>query len=175
MGVSSPSPNPEAARRPNRRIILVLLALLALAFLYYLVRMLTYNPNYVEAVYDANRVVLKSGEGVVLIGVDCPPVQEKSVGEPAAELTSKWVLHRYIRIEKDKEPKDAAGWILGYVFVKKDGQEVFVNEDLLRHGFARVKLAYPNLKYRSKLEAAESEAKSKKIGLWSPDYRPQGS
>jgi micrococcal nuclease len=175
MSVSRPSLNPETSRRSNRWIILILLAAVVLGFALLVYRIMTYDPNYVVAVYDANRVVLKSGEGVFLIGVDCPPVQEKQVGEPASELTKKWLLNRHIRLEKDEEPKDRDGWILGYVFVHEDGQDVFVNEELLRHGFARVKLAYPNLKYRNRLEAAESEAKSKNIGLWSPDYKPPGS
>ena len=175
MSAAIPSPNPQAGRRSNRRLILVLVAVVVLGFLYFLVAMLTYNPNYAKAVTDANRILLKSGDGVFLIGIDCPPLGEKPVGGPAAELTKKWVLDRYIRIETDVEPKDPAGWILGYVFVTNDGQEVFVNEELLRHGLARLRLAFPNLKYRQRLEAAESEARSKKIGLWSPDYKSPGS
>jgi micrococcal nuclease len=73
------------------------------------------------------------------------------------------------------ETIDPSGWIRGYVFAPSDGQEVFLNEELLRKGLARLKLMFPNLKYRDRLQAAEAEAKSRKVGLWSPDYKPPGS
>jgi micrococcal nuclease len=175
MSVSSPNPNPEASHRSNRRLLLILLAVVVIGFSYGIVCMITYNPYYAVKVFDADRIMLKGGDGILLIGVECPPVEDKQIGEAGTRFTEKQVLHRYLRVETDVESSDPTGWIRGYVFVKNDGQEVFLNEELLRQGFARLKLVFPNLKYRDRLEAAEAEAKSKKIGLWSPDYKPPGS
>ncbi|KPJ56481.1 MAG: hypothetical protein AMS16_02335 [Planctomycetes bacterium DG_58] len=134
-----------------------------------------YNPNYVEKVDDANRIILKSGEGVNLIGVSVLPWEIPGLGQDAHNFVKGLILKRYVRIETGKKEKDAAGWTLGYVFVEKDGKEIFINEELLRRGLARLKLAFPNLKYRKRLEAAEAEAKKKKVGFWHPDYNPPGN
>jgi len=174
MSVSSASPGPASDARSNRRLLLIVLAIVVVGLFYGVFSMVTYNPNYVTRVDHADRITLKSGDGVVLLGVDCPPVQETQVGKAAAEFTRSLVLHHTIRIDTDKEPRDQAAWIQGYVFVQKDGQEVFLNEELLRHGFGRAKPVYPNVKYRDRLEAAASEARSQKIGIWSPTYKPPG-
>jgi endonuclease YncB( thermonuclease family) len=175
MSVSGTGPHPASTQARNRWLLLFLVAVVVVGFIYGIVRMATYDPYYVVWVYDADRLKLKSNDGVVLIGVECPPSQDKQIGEAGCLFTKKLLMDRYIRVETDVDQKDPSGWIRGYVFVKNNGQELFLNEELLRLGFARLKLVFPNLKYRVRLEAAEAEAKSKKIGLWSPDYKPPGS
>jgi endonuclease YncB( thermonuclease family) len=174
MSVSSASPHPASNARSNRRLFLIVFAVVVVGLSYGVLCMFMYNPNYVTKVYDADRIMLKSGDGVVLTGIECPPVQDTQVGEPGTRFTEKRLLNRYIRIESDVEPMEPTGWIRGYVFFKNDGQEVFLNEELLRNGFGRAKPVFPNVKYRDRLEAAESEARSRKIGVWSPDYKPPG-
>lgn len=166
--------DPEAIRKKNRRMLLVLSVIVVVFLAVGVYKMAHYNPNYVEDVDDANRILLKSG-GVSLIGVDVLPWEIPGLGQDAHNFVKSLVLKRYIRIETDKREKDAAGWTLGYIFVEKDGQEIFINEELLRRGLAWLKLAFPNLKYRKRLEAAEAEARKEKIGLWHPDYKPPGN
>lgn len=177
MTTSRPTPGSEAARRKNRRLMLVMALVVVVGLGYFAWTLCFYDPNYQKAVmvYDANQITLKSGRGVELIGVDPPPVQDRQVGAKAAALTTEWVLHRKIRIETDKRVKNPAGWILGYVFCKKDGREIFLNEELVRRGYARAVPEAPNLKYRQRLATAEAEAKAKKLGIWSDDYRLSGS
>ena len=181
MTASEPSTaghTPDAGRRRafgRGRSFLIVVALLILGLAFGIYRMLTYNPNYVTVVYDANRLTLKSGEDVVLIGVYCEPGAEKRLGGPAAEFTKECVLDRYIRVERGEKPVTVSGEILGYVFVEKDGKEIFLNEELLRHGFGKLALAFPNLKYRKRLEAAEAEAKRNKVGFWREDDNLTGN
>ena len=181
MTASEPSPGANIPDTGRRKVLgcglpsLVVVALVVLGLAYGIYRMVTYNPNYVTVVYDANRLTLKSGDDVVLIGVYCEPGAEKFMGAPAADFTRECVLDHYIRIEKGENPVTVSGEILGYVFVKKDGKEIFLNEELLRHGYGKLALAFPNLKYRKRLEAAETEAKRNKVGFWREDDRPPGS
>lgn len=171
MSTSQTTHSPEAARRKSSRMVLILVAAVLVGFAYGVFRMATYDPNYVIEVPHSASLKLKSG-GVRLIGVVPPPVHDRLVGRPAQQFVEACVLRRHIQLEEGRKPEGAAGWILGYVFVEKDGKRMFLNEELLRRGFARLKLVYPNLKYRKQLEAAEAEAKAKKIGVWRPGYKP---
>ena len=174
MSESEPSPEVPPAKSANRRRVLVLLAVIAGFAIYIAWSIGTYDPYYVAAVVHPNLLYLKSDEGVELISVDCPPVQDVKVGKPATDFVIGNVLHRRIRIESGEQPKNEAGRTLGYVFYKDaSGKERFLNEDLLRRGYGRLKLAFPNLKYRKELEAAEAEANEKQLGIWAPDY-PDG-
>ena len=173
MTGSSPAATHERpGRARHRRFLLVVWAIIVVGLIVGVYKMATYDPNYVTDVNDANRLHLKSG-GVFVVGVEVLPFEVGGLGAEAAEFTKKLVLGRRIRIETDPErPKDAGGWTLGYVFVEKDGREVFLNEELLLHGYGVHKPVFPNLSYRDRLEAAQTEAKRKKIGRWHPDFKP---
>jgi micrococcal nuclease len=43
---------------------------------------------------------------------------------------------------------------------------VFVNEELVRQGYARVSTYPPNAKYQERFMKAEREAREKEQGLW---------
>ncbi|KPK97501.1 MAG: hypothetical protein AMK75_07520, partial [Planctomycetes bacterium SM23_65] len=139
---TAPQHDPEAIRRKNRRLVLILSVIVVVGLTIGVYKMAHYNPNYVEKVDDANRIILKSGEGVNLIGVAVLPWEIPGLGQDAHKFVKNLIFERYIRIETDKKEKDAAGWTLGYVFVEKDGKEIFINEELLRRGLARLKLAF---------------------------------
>lgn len=175
MADSELAPGSEAARRKNRRMVLILAVFVSLGLGYGTYRMWTYNPNYVVHVDHADRILLKSDTGLRLIGIEVNPVQDKQVGEPAAKFVAECILGKYIRIERDVRKEDRGGWILAYVFVQSEGREIFLNLELLRRGLAKHLPAAPNLKYRKEFEAAEAEAKGKQLGFWSPDYTPLGS
>ena len=172
--MSDAKSTPDAPPAKKHRVILILLLVILVGFLWLVYKVRTWNPNYVTKIVQADWIILKSEEGVHLIGVSCPPVEGGGLGQQAFDFTKSCVLNRYIRIEKGEQPKDEAGWVLGYVFVPVDGKEMFLNEELLRRGYGKVSPVYPNLKYRKVFEAAEAEAKSKKLGVWSPSYKPPG-
>ena len=84
----------------------------------------------------------------------------------ATELNAILVDGREIRLEYDEERTDRYGRTLAYVYVKVWDVEVFVNEYLIKVGYAKVATYPPNVKYRDRFIRAEKVAKDKKLGLW---------
>ena len=49
------------------------------------------------------------------------------------------------------------------------GGEIFVNEDMIRNGYAQVMTVPPDVKYASLFVEAQREAREAKRGLWGED------
>ncbi len=164
---------PDTSSRRTRRRVLILLGVVAVGAALIAYRVFSWDPNYVINVIDANKLILNGDEGALVCCVDSPPYMETVVGAPAVAFTRQCILRKHIRLELAEKPKDETTWTLGYIFYKDaSGEERFLNEELLRRGYGRLVLAFPNLKYRKVLEAAEAEAKAKKLGVWAPGYVP---
>ncbi|MCJ7740175.1 thermonuclease family protein, partial [Candidatus Microgenomates bacterium] len=67
-----------------------------------------------------------------------------------------------IEMEKDKEDTDKYGRSLRYIYL----DDIFINDFLLRQGYARVMTIPPDIKYSQEFQEAEKEAKDGKRGLW---------
>jgi len=70
------------------------------------------------------------------------------------------------QIEYDVQKKDQYGRVLSYVYVKKDGEWINVNAELLREGYARVFTNPPNVKYSDYLLELERKARENCKGRW---------
>ena len=103
---------------------------------------------------------------VRLIGIDSPERNEDLYRE-ASDYLRELLRGRRVRIEQDEEQLDRYGRILGYVYVERDGEELFVNEEMVRRGYAEAKDYPPNTEYSVILDAAEQEAKDNNRGMWS--------
>jgi endonuclease YncB( thermonuclease family) len=133
----------------------------------------------VTKVIDGDTVEINTGERLRYIGIDTPETHRKTAlgwtnvtepfGKEAERLNAELVLGKAVRIEEDVTKRDKYQRRLGYCFVAKDGQEVFVAEELLRRGVAYLYTFPPNVKYVDRLVRAWSEAKEKRAGLWSVD------
>ncbi len=63
--------------------------------------------------------------------------------------------------------QDKYGRLLRLIFLPlDDGTILFVNDYLVREGFAKVMTYPPDIKYNEKFREAEAEAKAEKRGLW---------
>jgi hypothetical protein len=162
---------PMPARSPfNRRVVLILTGVIVVGLAYGFFRVWSWDPNVVVKIDQANRLILQGDQGLLLVGLVCQPSDRGGVGKEAAEFVAERVLNQKVRIETDpEEPKDVANWILGYVYYTEDGQAFLLNEELLRRGYARLEMAYPHVRLRSQFEAAQAEAKSKKLGIWAAE------
>ncbi|MFD2371952.1 thermonuclease family protein [Brevibacillus sp. GCM10020057] len=122
----------------------------------------------VERVVDGDTVELSTGEKVRLIGVDTPetvkpntPVQP--YGKEASDYSKKLLTGQRVKLKFDVEPYDKYKRLLAYMYLP-DG--TFVNEKLVREGYARIMTIPPNVAHADLFLAAEREAREQNRGLW---------
>ena len=120
-------------------------------------------------VIDGDTIVVRiAGEEKTIryIGIDTPePYRD---GEPAcfsleASLKNKELVQgKAVRLESDRGDTDKYHRLLRYVYV----DDVFVNAELVRGGYARKLTIKPNTKYNDQFSDLESKANEQGIGLW---------
>lgn len=130
----------------------------------------------VTRVIDGDTIIANvSGreQTVRYIGINAPETvsPKKGVecfGRQASDENKKLVTEKRVWLEKDAEDSDKYGRLLRYVYLKIDGDNLlFVNDYLLRQGFAKIYTFPPNTKYLSRFEQAQVAAKAQNLGLWS--------
>ncbi|MBI2007539.1 MAG: thermonuclease family protein [Candidatus Blackburnbacteria bacterium] len=124
----------------------------------------------VSRVIDGDTIELAGGTRVRYIGIDTPEPGQCFSGE-ATEENKKLVEDKKARLETDVQKFDKYGRTLAYVFVGN----LFVNEELVRRGFAKVYTYPPDVKYTEKFVAAQKEARENKLGLWAEGICLPGS
>lgn len=130
--------------------------------------------SFVGRVVDGDTVELKTGEKVRYIGIDTPETAHPTkgvecYGKIASEKNAELVAGKEVRLEKDVSETDRYGRLLRYVHVieeSTDSAEIFVNEYLVREGFAKASSYPPDIKYQDLFREAEAEARVLQKGLW---------
>lgn len=122
-------------------------------------------------VIDGDTIVLSTGETLRYIGIDAPEIsKEECFSDESTQSNRELVLGKEVRLEKDISEKDRYGRILRYVYVRKinnkNEDEIFVNEYLVRQGFAVASTYPPDVKYQDLFIEAEKDARENKKGLW---------
>lgn len=98
------------------------------------------------------------------LGIDAPPNSpDDPWGVVAYETNSRLTNLKVVRLVRDETDFDDDGYLLRYVYV---GNQL-VNAELVAQGVARVNLVEPDTRLQTAIRAAETGAKSKKLGLWS--------
>lgn len=121
----------------------------------------------VRKVIDGDTIVLTDGRTLRYIGIDAP---ETGGGRTAVECFSaestarnrQLVEGKRVRLERDVSETDRYDRILRYVYLG----DVFVNEVLVRDGYATAYAYPPDVKYQETFRAAETAARSTGRGLW---------
>ncbi len=147
------------------------------------------SPKYknvrVEEVLAIDLFRLTSGEKVKLIGIKAPDDFEKphrrverneygmiikepispadSLEEEALQYVQELLTNQNVRIELDAQSVDDADHTLGYVFLVNNN--LFVNAEILRQGYAHLQISPPNLEYADQLREAYQEARRERRGL----------
>ncbi|MBF0479831.1 MAG: thermonuclease family protein [Candidatus Omnitrophica bacterium] len=146
---------------------------------------LKYKDVVVERVINMSVLKLADGEKIRLIGIKSQGVLRRRaneiktdsngfiVDEPASptisvetqgfEYLKQLVEGQHVRIELDALKTDDDFITLGYVFLLKNN--IFVNVELLRNGYAEMQIRVPNTKYELKLRQAFQEARREQRGL----------
>ena len=115
----------------------------------------------VSKVVDGDTIQLSSGEKVRYIGINTPE-RGYCFAKEATEANRRLVLNKMVRLEKDISETDKYGRLLRYVYV----DNVFVNDRLVREGYARASTYPPDVIFQAQFSKAEQEARTKKVGLW---------
>ncbi len=126
----------------------------------------------VTRVIDGDTIEIEGKIRVRYLGVDTPETVDprKSVecfGKQAKAENKKLVEGKFIVLEKDITDKDKYRRLLRYVFIDTaDGELLFVNDYLIRSGFAKLLTIPPDVKYANQLLEAQKQARLEKRGLW---------
>ena len=109
-------------------------------------------------------------ERVRLIGIDTPETKKPNTPiqcygpEASAHTTEMLPIGTSVRLERDVVGRDDYGRLLGYVFRLDDG--LFVNLDLVEHGYAQPLTIPPNTAFAGAFAEAAGAAERGDVGLW---------
>lgn len=179
-------------KKKRRLILFILLIVILIVILFAFIGLLTgikYNPAttppstprinselspdrekaYVNYVFDGDTIELSGKITLRLLGIDAPETANKYTSfksqcfaTESAKIAKELMMGQTVETQKDIEDKDQYGRLLRYVFL--DG--VFINEFLVRQGYAKTEPKTINTRYKDILEDAQNEAKREKRGLW---------
>ena len=125
------------------------------------------NTVLVTRVIDGDTIEIVGGARVRYIGIDAPETvhPEKPVeyfGKEASEKNRELVGGKRVYLEKDVQDEDKYGRLLRYVWV----DDMMVNAELVRLGYAYSYTYPPNVKYQKYFLQLEKEARDQGRGLW---------
>ena len=107
---------------------------------------------------------------VRLIGIDAPEAKTvfNKKKHPFGKVSKSYVdslltIHPYVKLTFDVDSLDQYGRTLAYVFFN-DG--TFLNEHLVRNGYATLMTISPNVQYEEFFYEAQSFARENKLGIW---------
>jgi len=135
-------------------------------------------------VIDGDTVVITGGSRVRLIGIDTPETSPNRramdyakknaknindvivMGKKASGFTRNLVDGKNVRLELDVERYDGYDRLLAYVYLEDD---TFVNEEIVRQGYANLLTISPNVKHATLFRKAFKDAQQNGRGLWGDD------
>ena len=126
----------------------------------------------ITKVVDGDTFEVEGGRKVRILGVDTPETVDprKAVecfGKEASSKTKSLLDGKTVILQKDISETDKYGRLLRYVFLPlENGQILFVDDFLIREGFAKVLTIPPDVKYSEQFLEAQGEAREEKRGLW---------
>ncbi len=128
----------------------------------------------VEQVVDGDTLIVENNIRIRLLGIDAPETTECFSEESKRQL-SKLVLGQEIFLEKDQTARDNYDRLLRYVILHNENPEtddLLVNRELVRGGYAKSVYIKPNRKYLSQIQSAQNEAEEEGVGMWGVcDYK----
>ncbi|PIQ72902.1 hypothetical protein CO007_02755 [Candidatus Roizmanbacteria bacterium CG_4_8_14_3_um_filter_36_10] len=121
----------------------------------------------VARVVDGDTIETENGQKIRYIGINSPELHDprrpvECFAQEAYEENKKLVEGKTIRLEKDISETDKYKRLLHYVYIN----DIFINDYLVRQGFAQVSTFPPDVKYVQQFLEAEKEARENNRGLW---------
>lgn len=134
----------------------------------------------VQEVLDGDTIQVPDSEGatisVRMLGVDADEIAHNESetaecwGDEAFAWTAALLTGQTVRLDFDEVCEDKYGRTLAYVWLPEmgdNGNDLLVNEDIIRQGQAVVYEDFDNIRWADILYTAEAYAKSSGLGLWS--------
>jgi micrococcal nuclease len=121
----------------------------------------------VAFVVDGDTLELLDGRRVRYIGVNTPETGRPYAAEALA-LNESLVAGQEVWLETDVQESDVYGRLLAYVWV----DDVLVNLELVRQGYANAYTVPPNGRYTDAFVRAEEEAREAERGMWTSADAP---
>lgn len=117
----------------------------------------------VVRVIDGDTIEIEGGKRVRYIGINTPETSPvECFGVEATNKNKELVGGKRVRLEKDISELDKYGRLLRYVWVG----DIFVNDYLVRQGYAYATTYPPDVEYSNQFVQAQREAKENNRGLW---------
>jgi micrococcal nuclease len=118
-------------------------------------------------VIDGDTIELTDGRRVRYIGINTPETVDpkrhvECFGREASDENKKLVGGQVVRLQKDVSQVDRYGRLLRYVYVG----DTFINDVLVRKGYAYADTFPPDVQYASQFVEAQKEARKNNRGLW---------
>lgn len=127
----------------------------------------------VSGVIDGDTITLHDKRKVRYIGIDTPETRHpikgvECFGKEASAKNKSLVLGKTVRMKKDVSDVDKYGRLLRYVWIDatESAKTVFVNDYLVREGFASVSTFPPDVAYAPLFRKSANDARTNKKGLW---------
>lgn len=126
----------------------------------------------VSRVVDGDTIELENGKTVRFVGMDTPETVDPRrpvgcFGKEASNETKNLLTGKIVILQKDTSDTDKYGRLMRLIYLPlQNGEILFVNDYLVREGFARVKTYRPDVRFESRFSEAENQAKAQKKGLW---------
>ncbi|HUS59825.1 MAG TPA: thermonuclease family protein [Nevskiaceae bacterium] len=127
----------------------------------------------VTRVIDGDTIEIEGGQEVRYIGIDTPETVHPSnpvecYGKEASQKNKELVEGKEVKLEKDVSETDKYGRLLRYVWLG----DMFVNEYLVKEGYAQSSSYPPDVRYQDRFLEAQRKAREEKKGLWGDICNP---
>ena len=137
------------------------------------------KPTAVASVFDGETLKLADGRTVKLIGAKAPIRRSAGEARTRGRLVkeAKMALEalaagKAIELRFGGSRTDRHGYLLAQVFVRHGRRQLWLQEELVGKGFARVYSLPDNRACTAEFLSREKEARAKRLGLWaSSAYR----
>jgi micrococcal nuclease len=118
----------------------------------------------VTKIIDGDTIELENGKKVRYIGIDTPEMKgNECFAHEAREKNRQLVEGKRVKLAKDVSETDKYGRLLRFVYTE---QGDFVNNILVRDGFASIASYPPDISKQELFRASMQEAMQQNRGLW---------
>lgn len=114
-----------------------------------------------KKIIDGSTIVMENGETVKYVGIETIQPGDHFY-EKSIEFNKSIVEGKTLRLRFDRQGRDSNGHLLAYVFT----DEIFVNAEIIKHGFGKFAPHAVNKKYDDLFRMHENDAIEHQIGMW---------